>query len=212
MTVTDTRQAGRNADSRNAVLMAEIDAELQASRDADRRMSPETRERLNAIAGALNGGPVTEGEREARHRENLHRQMSFCCEQCERAFDSGDVIYRKRSPSGDDGPWVTGGWMLESYCDDCVSKWHPSWRKARRDPSPCRGGCGALVSFWNWENITTCSERCSRLVQLERKRVHHDQRLCDVCLELFTPKRSDARYCSSACRQDAYRKRKAGFA
>jgi hypothetical protein len=33
---------------------------------------------------------------------------------------------------------------------------------------------------------------------------------CAVCAETFTASRADARYCSDACRQDAYRKRKLG--
>jgi hypothetical protein len=33
---------------------------------------------------------------------------------------------------------------------------------------------------------------------------------CQVCGEAFTASRADARYCSNACRQDAYRKRKLG--
>jgi hypothetical protein len=32
---------------------------------------------------------------------------------------------------------------------------------------------------------------------------------CDQCGEAFTPTRSDARYCSSPCRQRAYRRRQA---
>jgi transposase len=35
---------------------------------------------------------------------------------------------------------------------------------------------------------------------------------CVVCKEEFTASRADARYCSNACRQDAYRKRKLGVA
>jgi hypothetical protein len=35
---------------------------------------------------------------------------------------------------------------------------------------------------------------------------------CGACGEPFDSSRSDARYCSNACRQDAYRKRKQGFA
>jgi hypothetical protein len=33
---------------------------------------------------------------------------------------------------------------------------------------------------------------------------------CHVCGETFEASRGDARYCSNACRQDAYRKRKLG--
>ena len=32
---------------------------------------------------------------------------------------------------------------------------------------------------------------------------------CASCESIFTPSRSDARYCSSACRQHGYRRRKA---
>ena len=34
---------------------------------------------------------------------------------------------------------------------------------------------------------------------------------CVVCSETFTATRGDARYCSGACRQDAYRKRRVGY-
>ncbi len=36
--------------------------------------------------------------------------------------------------------------------------------------------------------------------------------VCQVCSEAFTASRADARFCSNACRQDAYRKRKMGAA
>jgi hypothetical protein len=114
-------------------------------------------------------------------------------------------------------------WSLESFCDECVrTRMHPSWREHRSEPVPCAGGCGMLVSHWyreRWNDargefvtaaITTCSRRCSERVAAERRRVQHDERECAVCSERFTPKRVDVRYCSNACRQDAYRKRKLG--
>jgi predicted transcriptional regulator len=34
---------------------------------------------------------------------------------------------------------------------------------------------------------------------------------CPICDDSFTASRTDRRYCSNACRQDAYRRRKQGF-
>ena len=34
-----------------------------------------------------------------------------------------------------------------------------------------------------------------------------DTRDCDTCGDTFTPKRTDSKYCSSKCRQKAYRQR-----
>jgi hypothetical protein len=42
------------------------------------------------------------------------------------------------------------------------------------------------------------------------RRVVRQERSCDVCGKTFTPPRCDGRYCSSACRQSAYRGRKPG--
>jgi hypothetical protein len=44
------------------------------------------------------------------------------------------------------------------------------------------------------------------------RRVVRQERSCAVCGETFTPPRCDGRYCSSACRQRAYRGRKVGAA
>jgi hypothetical protein len=68
----------------------------------------------------------------------------------------------------------------------------------------------AVGDFVHHGAITTCSKRCSEKTAAERRRVRHEEKTCAVCDELFVPKRCDARYCSNACRQDAYRKRKLG--
>lgn len=58
-----------------------------------------------------------------------------------------------------------------------------------------------------------CDDRCRHEAQLARQRERRaaERRTdCAECGETFTPARSDAKYCSGACRQRAYRKRKAG--
>lgn len=60
---------------------------------------------------------------------------------------------------------------------------------------------------------TFCSEGCRRRVvdcetKAKRQAARGDlTRHCEVCHEEFTPQRADARYCSPACRQRAYRER-----
>jgi hypothetical protein len=97
---------------------------------------------------------------------------------------------------------------------------------------PCVG-CGRLVAYprnagwrrvrdWSYHGEAEpakprvfCGRECKRRVRaIEAKsrrlaaRAERSTR-CEICDEPFTSKRADARYCSSACRQRAYRERAA---
>jgi hypothetical protein len=52
-----------------------------------------------------------------------------------------------------------------------------------------------------------CSERCRGRIRSAEKATEPDARDCVVCGRSFTPARRDARTCSNACRQAAYRDR-----
>lgn len=52
-----------------------------------------------------------------------------------------------------------------------------------------------------------CSTRCLAALRREDRRDKRSTTTCSTCGETFTPARADARYCSSACRQRAYRQR-----
>jgi len=54
-----------------------------------------------------------------------------------------------------------------------------------------------------------CSEGCAGKADVLARRIEPVTRDCETCGERFTPPRSDGRYCSSACRQKAYRGRRA---
>jgi predicted nucleic acid-binding Zn ribbon protein len=57
-----------------------------------------------------------------------------------------------------------------------------------------------------------CSGRCSNDASIERRRQRRAaarQKVCEVCGEEFTAKRVDAKTCSPACKQKAYRRRRA---
>lgn len=140
-------------------------------------------------------------------RWELIRLGAFCIG-CQGFFDDGDVVYRRRRRDG-----------LRSYCAECVAGWHPSWLEHARPIIPCAGECGVRVSHWYRDRydqsagemvpyLTTCSQRCTERAAAARRRAVVPA-TCKSCGDTFTPARSDSRYCSNACRQHAYRARKA---
>lgn len=70
-------------------------------------------------------------------------------------------------------------------------------------------GCGR-ESYTNIETkkyclYSLCGNRGYQKELTQRRREARQDRLCKCCGKAFTPKRSDAVYCSNACRQKAYR-------
>jgi hypothetical protein len=186
-------------------------------------MNDENRnETILAEAVVLRDEPISEallnlgrafGKDEEQQRqdsfERLLRDSAFACEGCKRPFEQGEVVHRKRRDIHLDEK----GWRYHAYCEACVSKWHPSWLENRHKPVECAGGCGVLVSGWGWgKRLTTCSSRCTENARRARRAVQHEERDCLGCGEPFTPTRADQHYHSNACRQSAYRRRKAGEA
>jgi hypothetical protein len=57
-----------------------------------------------------------------------------------------------------------------------------------------------------------CDESLRKALRNAARQVPRANLRCAVCRNEFTPNRADARYCTNACRQDAYRKRKLGAA
>ena len=79
-------------------------------------------------------------------------------------------------------------------CSGCGTPW-TDWRTRLRERGVDKGHC----------------DRCAAGRHNERQREWRRQgragRDCESCGDTFTPPRSDARYCSPACRQKAYRER-----
>jgi hypothetical protein len=172
--------------------------------------------------------------REARWRRSQRRSRELRCHECHEVIDRGDVaVVGEESWGGDEfvldpyavsrsyGWWSRGGyyhaaclldasvrpigWLeqyladgvpLETECEVCGRRVKPPRWIRRRD--------GGKVFY--------CSEECAGGADAIARRIEPTPRACAVCGETFTPARSDARYCSGACRQDAYRKRKLGGA
>lgn len=110
-----------------------------------------------------------------------------------------DDLYR-RAPAPVTGNGVAAEWGFsrnESRCKTCQRTW-----KELRD-----AGCRGFIqppSRW----VGYCI-RCAHKQELARqlRRQARANRPCQGCGQRFTGARSDARYCSGACRQKAYRQR-----
>lgn len=91
-------------------------------------------------------------------------------------------------------PWLTYGARLDGR--------HPA-EYAHACPRCGREFVGALARVY-------CSTSCGKATRAARRDRTRDRqaRSCETCGEVFTPPRDDARYCSPACRQQAYRRRK----
>lgn len=71
-------------------------------------------------------------------------------------------------------------------------------------------GCGCVFYTRIWSKKYCYYKKCGNTgykKQLIQRRLAQPPRtqVCKVCGNTFTPKRSDALYCSNACRQRAYR-------
>jgi hypothetical protein len=75
----------------------------------------------------------------------------------------------------------------------------------------CIGRQRSMVACVPVFRKATCSNRCEQLVARARRRLAKPKvkTICVSCKMLFEPTRSDSRFCSSACRQAAYRARAA---
>lgn len=67
-----------------------------------------------------------------------------------------------------------------------------------------------VKSWGRWSGLCrACAVDAENERQRDRRLRLRSDRSCSECGDIFTPSRSDAQFCSTACRQRAYRKRKA---
>jgi hypothetical protein len=140
------------------------------------------------------------------------------CDLCKRALADGEPIYRASTCSSDPRFHYH---TVAHVCANCAPQWDhvsPSIGRIlsyhfRSSPKPC-GKCGRPV-FQTLQRrepeIIACSPACRKaqhnaraIAQMKRLR---GERKCECGKMIFPPTRSDARFCSNACRQKAYRAR-----
>jgi hypothetical protein len=127
------------------------------------------------------------------------------CAQCRQAIGAGDPIWRKPLHMG---PGFFGGsrYWIAPCCRRCTPH-----QEDYLGPRPC-GGCGRPVYTKDDRRVRLrilCSDKCKQQVQAREARELRrlDPIPCELCGEVFEPARSDARFCSGACKQIAYRRR-----
>src|SRR5262245_46376784 len=149
---------------------------------------------------------VTDDDEAARRRHAICNASitAECCAKCQRSLKPEEPIWRAKHTIGYH-PFQA---WLAPVCSDCRSDRHSYW-----DPLPC-GGCGRPVhniTFQPPPSCCFCCQRCAPAARAararERRRLARCDRSCERCGETFEPKRADAKFCSSACRQAAYRHR-----
>lgn len=62
--------------------------------------------------------------------------------------------------------------------------------------------------FRKYCHLSDCRSRAKQERNEKKKREHYSEHICSVCSAYFISKRTDARFCSNACRQKAYREKK----
>jgi hypothetical protein len=143
------------------------------------------------------------------------KDASFCGE-CETPLKT---VYRVRVELGDQPLSGILKKAVVPLCRTCAKEeiryglHSDAWLMKAR---PCEG-CGRPVvqsESWSYRRQHwLCSDRCRDIVRAaaarDRRRDALEERPCEDCGELFEPRRADARYCSAACRQRAYRSRAA---
>ena len=158
--------------------------------------------RINALWGVTADDPVM---RVVRKTRNAQRDASHCAD-CEREIKPSEPVWRFRVSWHS---YIGCSHNLAPHCEQC-SKSH--WRSFRKAEA-CEG-CGRPV-YNEWHSLrprrSVCSEQCrhkATSAAAKRKRSEaRGTRQCQDCGKTFKPTRSDARFCSVACKQRAYRKR-----
>ena len=146
--------------------------------------------------------------RAKRERIWTARRSAEICGCCGKALSPQEPVWRVRQGLGQT---MFGGWSytIIPICHDCTDSYYIGIGRT----APCEA-CGRPVtnkeqSSWrhlHWFCSERCQAKCYRLAQ-RAKTAEQRNKICPVCQTPFEAKRTDARTCSSACRQKGYRAR-----
>jgi hypothetical protein len=155
-----------------------------------RRVTP-----LRNISGKFSGSRNAKGD--------LSEFDPDACLFCGKRFDRGQMRY----PIRNWGPWEPD---FVSVCMPCFKDIDdPDYTSTQKRYERECNGCGEPIlnpseGVFAWQ---VCSKRCYQRALRKRHR-REKWRNCKTCKRHFVPSRNDARFCSNACRQWAYRARR----
>jgi hypothetical protein len=140
------------------------------------------------------------------------------CPGCKHKLADDEPVFQVRVASG--SAWARARLVHDQYstvghvCTQCRDEldWSPSPERIAKQCKHCHRPVFNLARWAYVENKikhVACCRRCRIALYnayARRRRTTPDKRVC-ACGKAFTPRRSDAIHCSSACRQRAYRER-----
>lgn len=129
-----------------------------------------------------------------KHRRQWGQALLLICEPC----------YARGGPDPETGLTRSTSLRATARC-----RWHRLvGRGEQMAPTPC-AACGQMVVRASDSLLkrVTCSRACSTSLTRTRNGGKGSGRPCESCGEPITTGRADSRYCGSACRQKAYRRR-----
>jgi hypothetical protein len=139
-------------------------------------------------------------------------EMINHCARCTSPVGPGEPVWRRQAYLG---PGMLGGhrFGLRPHCAACRGNDAWYW-----EPRRCEC-CGREVNYridGRRHRRTFCCERCATIILVaeanaKARRRRAEKRgatsTCPACGETFEPGRADAKFCSAACKQKAYRRR-----
>jgi hypothetical protein len=164
--------------------------------------------RLDAREHAVTPDGCHAGEKtDSRHTPAEDYMASLRAEQSRAwsAVKTGEVCARcgRRLASAEPVWWLRVRRSLAPTCSECT----PDGAKRRSVVAPCEH-CGRSVGKRLPTRRTFCCRRCAWLSASAARRRRTElgrRKVCGVCGRSFAAARGDARTCSHACRQRAYR-------
>ena len=130
---------------------------------------------------------------------NMKRYPDTCA-QCGRTIPEHEPAGKRKI----DRNGQSGAGALALLCHDCLADDAAS---THTGPFvPCIG-CGRPLDTAGERFGPYCTDRCR---QVGRRNSQPKKKLCQQCSREFTPPRRDAKFCSAACKQKAYRTNNTG--
>lgn len=139
------------------------------------------------------------------------RRTAEVCGGCGRALAPGEPVWRVVLGEPRGGFRWSRTWTI--VCASCRPP--RRWDTTNEECAHCRRGVGTTRSLdARFRRPRTFCTECCRVrwfqAQAKAARLAPRQKTCAACGQAFTATRRDARTCSPACRQKAYRERPAG--
>ena len=159
--------------------------------------------------------------RKSRQKRSQRRPDALTCSVCRQTIDRDKLTVVGQSWRNEKlrlDPYLSPGWRKGYFHAECVRlPLDASWvnrytRSGAVLETECQV-CGRRVRPPRWltrrdgTHVYYCSPGCAGGADRLARQVTLDDRACQECGELFTPRRTDNQFCKPACRQKAYRQR-----